>query len=126
LVVDECSTDVAGACVTRCAHSVPDLHQKSHRARYIFARVGQCTNDPLSRVNKGAPTLTATPTTQATAAPDTSNVSPVSTVAVIGFGTMGSGIAQVCAQAGIDVCVVEPSAEVIERDLAAIDKQLTR
>jgi 3-hydroxybutyryl-CoA dehydrogenase len=58
--------------------------------------------------------------------PDVSGVSPVSTVAVIGFGTMGSGIAQVCAQAGLDVRVVEPSEAVIERDMAAITRQLDR
>lgn len=47
-------------------------------------------------------------------------------MAVIGFGTMGSGIAQVCAGAGIDVRVVEPSEAVIERDMAAITKQLDK
>lgn len=59
---------------------------------------------------------------EATSAPDTS----VERVAVIGFGTMGSGIAQVCALAGLDVHVVEPSTEVIERDTAAIARQLDK
>ncbi len=36
------------------------------------------------------------------------------TVAVLGFGTMGAGIAQVCAQAGYQVVVLEPSTERIE------------
>jgi 3-hydroxybutyryl-CoA dehydrogenase len=58
--------------------------------------------------------------------PDTSDVPPLTTVAVIGFGTMGSGIAQVCALAGLDVRVVEPSEAVIERDLAGIARQLDR
>jgi 3-hydroxybutyryl-CoA dehydrogenase len=58
--------------------------------------------------------------------PDVSGVPPLTTVAVIGFGTMGSGIAQVCAQAGLDVLVVEPSETVIERDMAAIARQLDR
>jgi 3-hydroxybutyryl-CoA dehydrogenase len=50
----------------------------------------------------------------------------ISSVAVVGFGTMGSGIAQVCAQAGLDVHVVEQSEAVIERDMAGITKQLDR
>jgi 3-hydroxybutyryl-CoA dehydrogenase len=57
----------------------------------------------------------ATPTTPA-----------IERMAVIGFGTMGSGIAQVCASAGIDVRVVEPSEAVIERDMAGITKQLAK
>jgi 3-hydroxybutyryl-CoA dehydrogenase len=36
------------------------------------------------------------------------------TVAVLGFGSMGAGIAQVCAQAGHEVVVLETSAERIE------------
>lgn len=55
-----------------------------------------------------------------------SSPSGIERVAVIGFGTMGSGIAQVCAQAGMSVHVVERSDEVIARDLAAIDRQLAR
>jgi 3-hydroxybutyryl-CoA dehydrogenase len=58
--------------------------------------------------------------------PDVSNVPPVTGIAVIGFGTMGSGIAQVCATAGLDVRVVEPSEAVIERDMAAIARQLDK
>lgn len=50
----------------------------------------------------------------------------ISSVAVIGFGTMGSGIAHVCALAGIPVHVVEPSEAVIERDMASIDSYLVR
>ncbi|MCW2974308.1 MAG: oxidoreductase, partial [Thermoleophilia bacterium] len=51
---------------------------------------------------------------------------PIARVAVIGFGTMGSGIAQVCAQAGLAVRVVEQSEAVIERDMEGIARQLTR
>jgi 3-hydroxybutyryl-CoA dehydrogenase len=58
--------------------------------------------------------------------PDTSGLAPLERVAVIGFGTMGSGIAQVCATAGIEVQVVDPSEAVIERDMAAIATQLDR
>lgn len=67
-----------------------------------------------------------TTSTASSPRPDTSGAEPVSTVAVIGFGTMGSGIAQVCAQAGLDVRVVEPSEAVIERDMGAIGRQLDR
>ena len=70
--------------------------------------------------------MTATAAASAAARPDTSSVPPVATVAVIGFGTMGSGIAQVCALAGLDVRVVEPSEAVIERDLAGITGQLDK
>jgi len=58
--------------------------------------------------------------------PSVESVPPITRMAVIGFGTMGSGIAQVCAQAGIDVRVVEPSEAVIERDMGAITKQLAK
>jgi 3-hydroxybutyryl-CoA dehydrogenase len=58
--------------------------------------------------------------------PDAADTAPVTTVAVIGFGTMGSGIAQVCATAGLQVRVVEPSTEVIERDVAGIRAALGR
>jgi 3-hydroxybutyryl-CoA dehydrogenase len=38
----------------------------------------------------------------------------MTTVAVLGFGTMGAGIAQVCAQAGHDVLVLEQSSDLID------------
>ena len=58
--------------------------------------------------------------------PDVSDVPPLTRVAVIGFGTMGSGIAQVCAQAGLAVNVVERDERIIERDMAAITRQLDK
>ena len=67
-----------------------------------------------------------TATAPAASSPDVSNLPPLSSVAVIGFGTMGSGIAQVCAQAGLDVLVVEPDERIIERDMAAITRQLDK
>src|SRR4051794_35380206 len=60
------------------------------------------------------------------AAKATGNGSGVSRVAVIGFGTMGSGIAHVVALAGLPVSVVETSQEAIERDMAQIEKFLKR
>ncbi|SFV02698.1 3-hydroxybutyryl-CoA dehydrogenase [Pseudoduganella namucuonensis] len=47
-------------------------------------------------------------------------------IGVIGAGTMGSGIAQVCAAAGLDVVMVDISAEAVERGLGAIRGSLER
>lgn len=45
-------------------------------------------------------------------------------VAVLGCGLMGSGIAQVCAQAGRDVMVIEVSEDFLKKGLGGIDRQL--
>ncbi|HEY7914666.1 MAG TPA: 3-hydroxybutyryl-CoA dehydrogenase [Blastocatellia bacterium] len=50
----------------------------------------------------------------------------INKVAVLGCGLMGSGIAQVCAQAGRDVKVIEVSEEFLNRGLGGIDRQLSR
>jgi 3-hydroxybutyryl-CoA dehydrogenase len=47
-------------------------------------------------------------------------------VGVVGCGLMGSGIAQVCAQAGFHTVVREVSAELIEKGLKGIEKNLAR
>jgi 3-hydroxybutyryl-CoA dehydrogenase len=47
-------------------------------------------------------------------------------VGVVGCGIMGSGIAQVCAQAGYNVIVSETSGELLDRGLKSIDKVLGR
>lgn len=47
-------------------------------------------------------------------------------VAVLGCGLMGAGIAQVCAQAGRDVTVIEVTDEFLKKGLGGIDKQLAR
>jgi 3-hydroxybutyryl-CoA dehydrogenase len=47
-------------------------------------------------------------------------------VGVLGCGLMGSGIAQVCAQAGYDTIVREVSDQLCERGLGGIRKQLDR
>ncbi len=47
-------------------------------------------------------------------------------VGVVGFGLMGHGIAQVCAQAGWDVVVREVSQDRLDAGLAKIQKQLDR
>jgi 3-hydroxybutyryl-CoA dehydrogenase len=50
----------------------------------------------------------------------------VQKVAIIGSGTMGSGIAQVCAMAGIRVTMVDVSDAAVGRGLASIEKSLAR
>ena len=47
-------------------------------------------------------------------------------VGVIGAGTMGSGIAQACAVAGVDVVMVDVAAAAVERGLATIGGSLER
>lgn len=50
----------------------------------------------------------------------------VEKVMVIGAGQMGSGIAQVCAQAGFQVMLNDLKTELVERGLGVIDKNLSR
>lgn len=50
----------------------------------------------------------------------------VEKVMVIGAGQMGSGIAQVCAQAGYKVCLHDLKQEFVDRGLGIIDKNLSR
>jgi len=47
-------------------------------------------------------------------------------VAVLGCGLMGSGIAQVCAQAGHDVTVIEVAEEFLNKGLSGIQRQLSK
>ncbi|MGH2378695.1 MAG: 3-hydroxyacyl-CoA dehydrogenase family protein [Candidatus Limnocylindria bacterium] len=47
-------------------------------------------------------------------------------IGVVGFGAMGSGIAQACAQAGFDVVVREVDHGAIERGFASMDGSLAR
>ena len=50
----------------------------------------------------------------------------ISRVGVVGLGTMGAGIAQVCVQAGFDTTGVEVSEELCERARSTIDRYLSR
>ncbi len=50
----------------------------------------------------------------------------IKTVAVLGCGLMGSGIAQVCAQAGREVTVIEVSEDYLNKGLGSINKQLAK
>jgi 3-hydroxybutyryl-CoA dehydrogenase len=47
-------------------------------------------------------------------------------IAVIGAGTMGNGIAQVCAGSGLEVYLRDVKPEYVERGLSAIDASLAR
>jgi 3-hydroxybutyryl-CoA dehydrogenase len=47
-------------------------------------------------------------------------------VAVIGAGTMGNGIAHVCAQGGLEVTLVDVSRDVLEQALTTIGKNMDR
>ena len=47
-------------------------------------------------------------------------------IGVVGGGLMGSGIAEVCARAGVDVTVVEAGADAAEHARARIEKSLDR
>ena len=50
----------------------------------------------------------------------------IQSVGVIGAGTMGNGIAQVCAVAGLDVVMVDINDDAVARGLAQISKSLDR
>jgi 3-hydroxybutyryl-CoA dehydrogenase len=50
----------------------------------------------------------------------------IKTIGVVGCGTMGGGIAQLCAQSGYKVVVSEVNAELLKRGLGVIDKNLAR
>jgi 3-hydroxybutyryl-CoA dehydrogenase len=50
----------------------------------------------------------------------------INKVGVLGCGLMGSGIAQVCAQAGYETIVREVSDELVKRGIGGIEKQLGR
>ena len=50
----------------------------------------------------------------------------ISKIAIIGAGTMGNGIAQVCAASGIDVVMVDVSDEAVARGMKTISGSLDR
>ena len=51
---------------------------------------------------------------------------PIRRVGVVGCGLMGSGIAEVCARAGLQVIVTEPDQKLIEAGKARIERSLQR
>jgi 3-hydroxybutyryl-CoA dehydrogenase len=50
----------------------------------------------------------------------------ISTIAVLGAGTMGRGIAHVAAQAGFETCLYDTSAEALKKAEASIHKNLAK
>ena len=50
----------------------------------------------------------------------------IKVIGVVGAGTMGNGIAQVFAQAGFEVCLVDVAGPILERAKATIEKSLDR
>jgi 3-hydroxybutyryl-CoA dehydrogenase len=50
----------------------------------------------------------------------------IETIGIVGAGTMGSGIAHVCAEAGFRVILVDVEQRFLDRGLAAISKHLER
>jgi 3-hydroxybutyryl-CoA dehydrogenase len=54
------------------------------------------------------------------------STSGLSSIGVIGIGTMGNGIAQVAAQSGFDVVVMDVKEDMLERGMATITKSLDR
>ena len=50
----------------------------------------------------------------------------MSTIAIIGAGTMGSGIAQICASAGFEVILTDVKDAIVEKGFATIAKNLDR
>ena len=50
----------------------------------------------------------------------------VETVAIMGAGVMGSGIAQVCSQSGLNVNLVDISNEILSKSISRIHKNLKR
>ncbi len=50
----------------------------------------------------------------------------IANVLVVGSGTMGNGIAQVCAQAGLMVTMSDVSNEVVQKGRSAIEKSLSK
>jgi 3-hydroxybutyryl-CoA dehydrogenase len=50
----------------------------------------------------------------------------IKSVGIIGAGTMGNGIAQVCAVAGLDVVMIDVNEVAIDRGMANIQRSLDR
>lgn len=50
----------------------------------------------------------------------------IKTVGVVGAGTMGNGIAQVCAAAGFDVVMMDVSEEILRRAVDTVAGSLDR
>jgi 3-hydroxybutyryl-CoA dehydrogenase len=56
----------------------------------------------------------------------TAATSQITRIGIVGGGLMGTGIAEVCARAGLGVVVVDQSVESLERAATALDRSLAR
>lgn len=54
------------------------------------------------------------------------NLESIKTIGIAGAGTMGQGIAQVCATAGFDVLLYDVKSEVIQKGIASIEASLQK
>ena len=54
------------------------------------------------------------------------SMTDVKTLAVVGAGQMGAGIAQVAAQSGLEVFLVDLNTELVQKALAGVDAQLQK
>lgn len=54
------------------------------------------------------------------------NLESIKTIGIAGAGTMGQGIAQVCATAGFDVLLFDVKSEIIQKGIASIDASLQK
>ena len=57
---------------------------------------------------------------------EVANRMAIQRVGVVGFGQMGSGIAQICAQAGLDTLVREVDQSLVDKGFQRVDGSLAR
>ena len=57
---------------------------------------------------------------------EVTNRMAIQRVGVVGFGQMGSGIAQICAQAGLDTLVREVDQSLVDKGFQRVDGSLAR
>ncbi|MEE4145342.1 MAG: 3-hydroxyacyl-CoA dehydrogenase NAD-binding domain-containing protein [Halieaceae bacterium] len=98
-----------------CGHTIEE-GQALERERFI-----QCRNSPQSAALRHV-FFAERACAKLTNIPADTRALPVNTVAVIGAGTMGGGIAMCFANAGIPVTLVETSRENLERGLGVVRK----
>ena len=98
-----------------CRHDI-DRGQALERERFI-----ECRNSPQSAALRHV-FFAERACAKLTGIPVNTRAVPVKTVAVIGAGTMGGGIAMCFASAGIPVTLVETSRENLDRGLAVVRK----
>ena len=68
----------------------------------------------------------STSTSTSTSANANANATTITTIGIVGAGTMGHGIAQACAVHGLDVVMIDIEASAVERGMASISASLER